>query len=901
MNASDPNNAESVNSRAIGIYVKERTTIYRKTDRLFAVLMPIQWIAAIIAAAYSTGEGSKSIWIAVVVGGAIAAIPTALAIAFPGESFTRYVISICQMLMSSFLIHFNEGSIETHFHIFGSLAFLALYRDWRVLIPATMVTGLDHFFYESLFTMSPGELAEEAGSHRLYHIAWVLFADVFLVYSCITTSNRLREVARNTAALDDSEARYRAVVEQITEGIFLLSPESLNVIECNDAFAKLIGYDSVEEVRQLNAFDFDPVKPEEIEVMTKIARNENRSHLTQRKYKRKDGSHIFVELLGRYITYGESTAYCINVRDITERIENEIEIKRLALVAQKTQNAVIITDPNGLIQWVNPGFTRITGYEIDEVIGKKPGKLLQGSETDLETVLDVRDAIRHQMPYVGEIYNYGKDGRGYWISISIMPIHNEEGAHKGFIAVEMDISDRKEIEAELRQARDEMEARVATRTTELLEANQAMAKEVDERKRVQIDLSEAQQFLRKVIDNIPNLIFVKDTSGRYILANQAFASSYGKKVMEVIGKTDAELIGHLQDVEKYNQSDRRVLDEQIEVVIDEDKFIDADGNTRWLQSIKRPFHSNLGSQYVLGIATDLTERKMLESQLQNAQKLESIGQLAAGIAHEINTPTQYVGDNTRFVRDAVTDIFGVLGKYAELLEKVKKGDVNPNSIAGMDEIVAAADLEYLQEEVPSAIRQSLEGVSRIAKIVQSMKDFAHPGSKEKTAVDLNRAIESTITVARNEWKYVAEMETHLDPTLPPVPCLLGEFNQVVLNMVINASHAIQDVVGDASRGKGKITISTTKVSDDWAEIRIADTGSGIPPSAQSKVFDPFFTTKEVGKGTGQGLAISHTVVVEKHHGRIKFETEQGKGTTFIIQLPLNPTENNEEKRGVTNG
>ena len=180
-----------------------------------------------------------------------------------------------------------------------------------------------------------------------------------------------------------------------------------------------------------------------------------------------------------------------------------------------------------------------------------------------------------------------------------------------------------------------------------------------------------------------------------------------------------------------------------------------------------------------------------------------------------------------------------------------------------------------------------------------MKDFAHPGSGDKQSADLNRAIESTVTVARNEWKYIADVETHFDPKLPLVPCYLGEFNQVVLNMVINASHAITDVAGDGSQGKGKITITTTKVNDDWAEVRIGDSGNGIPPEIQKRIFDPFFTTKEVGKGTGQGLAISHTVVVEKHGGQLSFETESGQGTTFIIRLPLNGATNFNQDANLT--
>jgi len=166
-----------------------------------------------------------------------------------------------------------------------------------------------------------------------------------------------------------------------------------------------------------------------------------------------------------------------------------------------------------------------------------------------------------------------------------------------------------------------------------------------------------------------------------------------------------------------------------------------------------------------------------------------------------------------------------------------------------------------------------------------MKEFSHPGSDEKTPTDLNKAIENTVTVARNEWKYVADLATDFDETLPPVLCLPGEINQVILNMIVNASHAIADVVGDGANGKGNITIRTRKMKE-WAEIAIEDTGAGIPEEIRQRIFDPFFTTKEVGKGTGQGLSIAHNVVVEKHGGSIDVASEPGKGTTFTIRLPL---------------
>ncbi|MEJ2078686.1 MAG: ATP-binding protein [Acidobacteriota bacterium] len=196
-----------------------------------------------------------------------------------------------------------------------------------------------------------------------------------------------------------------------------------------------------------------------------------------------------------------------------------------------------------------------------------------------------------------------------------------------------------------------------------------------------------------------------------------------------------------------------------------------------------------------------------------------------------------------------------------------------------------ADTDYLASEIPQAIEHTLEGVERVAKIVRAMKNFSHPGSEEKTPIDLNKAIENTLTVSRNEWKYHADLVADLDPALPPVPCLPGELNQVILNLVVNAAHAIADVVGDASGCKGTLAVST-RLDGAWAEIRVEDTGSGIPEHARDRIFDPFFTTKGVGKGTGQGLAISHSVIVDKHGGTIHFETETGGGTSFIVRLPL---------------
>jgi signal transduction histidine kinase len=285
------------------------------------------------------------------------------------------------------------------------------------------------------------------------------------------------------------------------------------------------------------------------------------------------------------------------------------------------------------------------------------------------------------------------------------------------------------------------------------------------------------------------------------------------------------------------------------------------------------------------MGADQTEKKILQMQLSQAQKLESIGQLAAGIAHEINTPIQYVGDNTRFLNGAFMDLLGIARLYDRLLEAAKREMPTSELIPEIERQIRQMDLGYLEEEIPQAIDQTLEGVERVSRIVLSMKEFSHPGTNKKTTVNINRALENTITVARNEWKYVAELETDLDPNLPPVPCIPSEINQVFLNILVNAAQAIGETGQSGEGPKGIIHIRTRQINGD-AEIRISDNGPGIPPAIRDRIFDPFFTTKEPGKGSGQGLAIAHTAVVRKHSGSIQVESEEGIGTNFIIRLPL---------------
>ena len=380
---------------------------------------------------------------------------------------------------------------------------------------------------------------------------------------------------------------------------------------------------------------------------------------------------------------------------------------------------------------------------------------------------------------------------------------------------------------------------------------------------------------------ISSILIGIDATGRVTRWNSAAQETFGPAPAEVIGQPLMECGIEWAAPELVT----RALQQPTPVRLDKVPFIDREGRRRLVDLTVTTMQRGPGRRdgFVL-LGAEATERHILEEQLRQAQKLEGIGQLAAGIAHEVNTPLQYVGDNLRFLQDSYAGMSALLEAILELSRAPHDGDP-ARTLEKLAQLAKQADLTYLAEEIPSSIAQSLEGVQRVSQIVQAMKDFSHPGTKTKIAVDLNRAVQTTVTVARNELKYVAETRVELDPNLPFVPCLPNEINQVVLNLLINAAHAVNDAVRERGESRGLITVSTHAVGDA-VEIRVSDTGTGIPENIRARVFEPFFTTKEVGRGTGQGLALAHTAIVKKHGGEIWFETEVGKGTTFFIRLPL---------------
>jgi PAS domain S-box-containing protein len=494
---------------------------------------------------------------------------------------------------------------------------------------------------------------------------------------------------------------------------------------------------------------------------------------------------------------------------------------------------------------MNQGVGRITGFLREELLGKRLSDLSSGEPPFGRTEADLLlKRVQTGEDLLVEWQARHKAGHLFWVEISLKRV-TLEGEDR-ILACARDITGRKKAEAELVQ-------------------------------------------IREALDDSSDAVIAVDRHGKATYINVAFGTTFGftREQEEAI-----ELAGLFADGETGLQVVTTVLG-----------GAGWEGETEMVSKEGRRFPASVRATPVMDddfeviaalfILDDITERRQLESQLVQSQNLKSIGQLAAGIAHEMNTPLQYVGDNVRFLRDSFQELLEAMRKVEEHLGGIEEGSAE-SAAAGIREALAEADLEYLTEEVPLAIDQSLEGTERVTQIVRAMRQFTHPGTKAKQLVDLNQALQSTITVARNEWRYVAELETDFTEGLTAVPCMPGEFNQVILNLIINASHAIADVVGDGAERKGTITVSTAQV-DEFAEVRISDTGTGIPEEAQNHIFDPFFTTKDVGKGTGQGLAISRSVIVDKHGGTLDFETAPGQGTTFIIRLPLQADEMGEEE------
>jgi PAS domain S-box-containing protein len=411
--------------------------------------------------------------------------------------------------------------------------------------------------------------------------------------------------------------------------------------------------------------------------------------------------------------------------------------------------------------------------------------------------------------------------------------------------------------------------------------------DITERKLAEEALRESKERFDQLAMHSGTITWEVDAQGLYTYVSYVSETVLGYRPDELVGRMHFYDLHPESEREAFKKAALAVFARKEEFVNMENAAQTKDGRQVWLSTNGIPLLNNDGTlQGYHGSDTDITEKRQREVHEIHSQKLESVGQLAAGIAHELNTPLQFIGDNITFMQGAFQDILSIISMLDVL------PDIDSPQLPSAHELIDRihnkgedVDLAYLKKEIPKAIVQSLDGVQRASKIVQAMREFSHPGGEGMADLDINKSIESTITLSRNEWKYSAELIATLAPDLPTVQGYPADFNQVILNIILNAAQALQAKVGKGGPEKERIEIATRKDGNE-VEICIRDTGPGIPPEIQSRVFDPFFTTKDVGKGTGQGLAIAHNIIVHKHGGKIYFETKLEEGTAFYIRLPL---------------
>lgn len=683
--------------------------------------------------------------------------------------------------------------------------------------------------------------------------------------------------------------------------------------------------------------------------------------------RRSDGRHIRTTATRCGAGYA---AVVLSREDVTDSrrtreylVRQADELRRLALVAERTSNSVAITDAGRRIVWVNRGFTRLTGYTESDVIGQDLHDFLTCSRSDASTVANLRVSLRRGTGTRCELLGCDANGREYWSDLDVQPLAGADGRVDGFIAVQADITKQVLLRRGLMASEQRLRVTIdganlglydidLTRGTVTLDASWARVLgyapdalgdsdsqwyelvHPDDRDRLRDLVTESRarrepgcraEYRARHQDGrwlwvhdsarvvatgpageptrVVGVIFditarkEAEAESRRIaerLSLAAQAAQFGvwdydlgsdryqwddrmRQIYGVPGHDTAAIKAAFRSV---HPDDLGALRSQIEACLQlgrqfhtEYRIVRPDGELRYLE-VWGDMQAGADGRFTraVGVTADVTERVRKQQDRQQSQRLESIGQLTAGIAHEINTPTQYISDNIRFVRDSLADVQRLLARLPGLACD------HPE----LGALLADIDAGYLAKELPRALEQSLEGIDRVTGIVRGMKEFSHPVA-ERLPLDLNRAIQSTVVVATNEWKYVADLRTELDPALPLVPVRHSEFNQVVLNLVVNAAHAIESGrQPDAPRGL--ITVRTRQAGD-WAEVAVTDTGCGMAPDLQARIFEPFFTTKPIGQGTGQGLAIAREIAL-RHGGTLDVESAPGLGSTFTLRLPL---------------
>ncbi len=564
--------------------------------------------------------------------------------------------------------------------------------------------------------------------------------------------------------------------------------------------------------------------------------------------------------------------------DVTELKKREEEVRvlntRYELILGSAGDGIIGIDAGERITFANEAARRMLGAAAAGLEERNYREALGGGTAHSElpafplegAVGETRESqFRHM------------DGSGFHAEYILAPIRQRD-VFDGAVLVFRNISLRKLYEAGITDHQKELERQVAERT-------QKLTTEIDIRMRIQRALAESQGRLMAITASLVVGVLLVDIHGIIVFANKS-----ARRWLDAESLVEHELDEvlsleiHGRRLGFHDSPFRKVIESGDTVIDDDAVFITASGKRLCIAYAAAPLEEEGRRRIAVISFRDIEALKKAQREASQASRLATVGQLAAGIAHEINTPVQYVGDNLNYIGKSLSKLDAVMTAGRDVAAAAAAFPQLKSLTARYEAAVQNARLAVLLKEVPLAISESREGVAQITRIVSSMKEFSHPGTTTKTMTDVNRAIESTVTVCRHVWKPVAAVEMDFAAALPRVPCFASEMNQVYLNLIVNAVHAIEATDKPLP---GKINIST-RHDGDFIAIEVADSGTGIPEDLRERIFDPFFTTKEVGKGTGQGLAICRDVVVSKHAGTLEVGAGGGEGAVFVIRLPIKP-------------
>jgi len=569
---------------------------------------------------------------------------------------------------------------------------------------------------------------------------------------------------------------------------------------------------------------------------------------------RKDGSEVDVNLWTAPLNdqRGRTSSVMAMAVDVTEQRQAQHALRSSEefhrALSERSADIILVSNVEGIIRYASPSCQRVLGYTPDQLVDRVAFDFVHPEDIPaVQSVMEsiwahTREPMTLRVRFRNRIGDYRViEGIGARISIESIP--------EGIVLNARDVTDR-------------------------------------------VTAEELAHRLAAAVEQVSESIMITDTEGRILYANPAFAHLTGMDCADIVGQSTAVLCSVLTPA----PDTRGLVDAVASGVVWSGTFGGRHrlGRACHVECTVAPIRDSNGRviNYV-SVARDVTEERVREAHLRQSQRLEAIGSLASGIAHEINTPIQFIGDNVHFLASTLSELLPALQELSKVRATTgSEGNIGDSRRLPRD--TDTLDLDYVIEEIPRALNQTREGIDRVISIVKAMREFAHPGGhgEHRTEIDLNRALEGALTVCRNQIKNVADVRTDFDVKLPPIPCYANELNQVFLNLLINAAQAIQEVY-DKTGDRGWIAVRTVHENGS-ALVAIGDTGSGISESAREHIFEPFFTTKPVGRGTGQGLAIARSVIVDKHKGSITFDTVEGSGTTFYVRLPFIPKEKETE-------